>query len=207
MKKTHIKTTKNLTRIVWVIVIALVIVLFTMNKTIKSDCEKAVANYHKLAKTIEIQDKSVANWSSIVVDYIWRLKDGTVFDTSVETIAKACWNYQTGRDYSQWLAFQAWAWQMIAGFEAWVVGMKIGETKTINIPFMQAYGARDEKKVLTMDYSQIPNPEQYKEGMTIMSPVWPIKVQKITEKEITFDTNHMLAGKDLIFDITIKEIK
>jgi FKBP-type peptidyl-prolyl cis-trans isomerase 2 len=72
---------------------------------------------------------------------------------------------------------------------------------------MQAYGARDEKKLLKMDYTKIPNPEQYKKGMTIMSPAGPIKVYKISKTEITFDTNHMLAGKDLIFDITIKDIK
>jgi hypothetical protein len=32
-----------------------------MNKTIKSDCEKAVISYQKLAKTFEIQDKTVSN--------------------------------------------------------------------------------------------------------------------------------------------------
>ncbi len=178
-----------------------------MNKTVKSNCESAVIDYQKLAKTFEIQDKTVNNWNTISVDYIGRLKDWTVFDTSVESIAKACWNYQTWRDYTQWLAFQAWAWQMIAWFDAWVIWMKIWETKTIKIPYMQAYGARDEKKLLKMDYTKIPNPEQYKKGMTIMSPAGPIKVYKISKTEITFDTNHMLAGKDLIFDITIKDIK
>ena len=207
MEKTHLKFKKNSTRVIGIIVIILVIILFSMNKTIKSACEKAVSDYHKQAKSFQIWDKSVANWNSIIVDYIWRLKNWEVFDTSIESIAKACWSYQTWRDYSQWLSFQAWAWQMIAWFDAWVIWMKIWETKTINIPFMQAYWARDEKKLLKMDFTKIPNPEQYKEWMTIMSPAWPIKVYKITKTEITFDTNHMLAGKDLMFDITIKDIK
>lgn len=176
-----------------------------MNKTIKTSCEKAVANYHSLAKTFQTQDKAVSNWSSVTVDYIWRLKDWKVFDTSVESVAKACWSYQTGRDYSQWLTFQVWAWQMIPGFDAWVQGMKIGETKTINIPFMQAYGARDEKKLLTMDMTG--QFESYKKWDEIMTQYWPISVAKVTKTSITFDTNHMLAGKDLIFDITIKDTK
>jgi len=207
MKKTPIKTKKNLIRVIWAIGIILVIILFTMNKTIKSDCEKAVANYQKTAKSFQIQDKSVANGNTIMVDYIWRLKDWKVFDTSIESVAKACWSYQTWRDYSQWLSFQAWAWQMIAWFDAGVLWMKIWETKTVNIPYIQAYWARDEKKLLKMDYTKLPNPEQYKEWETIMTQAWPILVYKITKKEITFDTNHMLAGKDLIFDITIKDIK
>jgi hypothetical protein len=32
-----------------------------MNKTVKSNCEKAVANYHKLTKTFEIQETAVNN--------------------------------------------------------------------------------------------------------------------------------------------------
>lgn len=180
-----------------------------MNKTIKSDCEKAVISYQNLAKTFEIQEKAVINWNSITVDYIWRLKDWKVFDTSIESVAKACWSYQTWRDYSQWLAFQVWAWQMIAWFDAWVVWMKVWETKTINIPFMQAYWARDEKKLLTMEITD--QFKDYKEWQTIsiMTENWPVQltVYKITKDGITFDTNHMLAGKDLIFDVTIKDIK
>jgi len=205
MTKSQTKTKKNLTWIIWIIVIILVLFLFVMNKTVKSNCEKAVANYHKLTKTFQVQETAVNNWNSIVVDYIWRLKDWTVFDTSVESVAKACGSYQTWRDYSQWLSFQAWAWQMIAGFDAWVIWMKIWETKSINIPFMQAYWARDEKKLLTMDMAD--QFKDYKKWDDVMTAYWPIKVFKITKDKITFDTNHSLAGKDLIFDITIKDIK
>jgi peptidylprolyl isomerase len=35
---------------------------------------------------------------------------------------------------------------------------------------------------------------------------YPAKIIKITDKEITLDMNHELAGKDLIFDITMKSI-
>jgi FKBP-type peptidyl-prolyl cis-trans isomerase 2 len=34
----------------------------------------------------------------------------------------------------------------------------------------------------------------------------PAKIEKITDKDVTFDFNHELAGKNLIFDITIKSI-
>lgn len=176
-----------------------------MNKTIKSDCEKAVAAYNKTAKTFQIQDKAVNNWNSVTVDYIWRLKDWSVFDTSVESVAKACGSHQTWIDYSQWLNFQAGAWQMIPWFDAWVIWMKIWETKTINIPFMQAYWARDEKKILKMAMTD--EFKKHKKWDNVMTMYWPIKVYEVSENEITFDTNHMLAGKDLIFDITIKDIK
>ncbi len=205
MKKSQLLPNKNLITIAGVIIIILIILLFTMNKTIKSDCEKAVLDYQNLAKNLEVQEKSVTIGNSIVVDYIWRLADWEVFDTSVESVAKACWKYQEWRDYSQWLAFQAGAWQMIAGFDAGVIWMKIWETKTVNIPYMEAYWARDEKRILKMAMTD--EFKDYKEWEEIMTAYWAIKVIDINEDQITLDTNHSLAWKDLIFDITIKQIQ
>ena len=34
----------------------------------------------------------------------------------------------------------------------------------------------------------------------------PAVITEITDKEVTVDANHELAGKDLIFDVTIKNI-
>jgi FKBP-type peptidyl-prolyl cis-trans isomerase 2 len=34
----------------------------------------------------------------------------------------------------------------------------------------------------------------------------PAKIEKITDKDVTFDFNHELAGKNFIFDITVKSI-
>lgn len=45
--------------------------------------------------------KTVANSNNVNVDYIGRLADGTVFDTSIESIAKKCNLYTPQRDYKQ----------------------------------------------------------------------------------------------------------
>jgi hypothetical protein len=37
--------------------------------------------------------------------------------------------------------------------------------------------------------------------------MYPATITEITDSEIVFDANHELAGKDLIFDITIKSIE
>jgi FKBP-type peptidyl-prolyl cis-trans isomerase 2 len=34
-----------------------------------------------------------------------------------------------------------------------------------------------------------------------------VKIVKVTDTDVHLDTNHELAGKALIFDITIEEIK
>lgn len=87
----------------------------------------------------DIQVSTVAKGDLVTVDYIGRLDDETVFDTSVESVARAAGKYNEMRNYSEGLEFTVGAGQMIAGFDAGVVGMKLGETKTLTIPAAQAY--------------------------------------------------------------------
>lgn len=154
------------------------------------------------------KDIVVEKGNTVTVDYIGKLTDGTVFDTSIESIAKENGKYSTGRDYTAGLTFEAGAGQMIAGFDQGVIGMKIGETKTVEIAPKNAYGERDEAKLITMPKKDIPDVDQYQVGMQVMSSYGQVfKVYEIKKDEIVFDANHELAGKTLIFDITVKDIQ
>lgn len=179
----------------------------TTNTTSNSSCKEAIATYLQQAKS-STDGEVVTKWNTVTVDYVGRLDDQTVFDTSVESIAKACGKYTSGRNYNEWLSFAVGAGQMIAWFDKGVESMKVGETKTITIPAKEAYGERDEKKLLTVPKEQVPDAAQYEVGMQVMSQNGQtFKVYKINEKDIIFDANHELAGKTLIFDITIKSIQ
>lgn len=171
------------------------------------DCKLSVDNYLKETKSMTLDtSKKVAKNNAIVVDYVGRLADGTVFDTSVESVAKACGLYTTQRNYSEWLAFTAWAWQMIPWFDAGVIGMSINETKTITIPSKEAYGA----ETVSFPVDQLPTKpdgSSYKAWESINTMNGAVKIESLDEKEFTIKNNHPLAGKDLIFDITIKTIK
>ena len=85
--------------------------------------------------------KTVANWNDVKVDYIWRLEDGTVFDSSIEACAKLTKNYKdmAGRTFEP-LEFVVWEWRMIKWFDEWVVWMKLWESKKLVIPPEKAYG-------------------------------------------------------------------
>lgn len=87
----------------------------------------------------EILEQQVESGDTIQVDYIWSLIDGSVFDTSLEQAARDAWLYNAQRPY-QPLEFTVWAGQMIAWFDAGVVGMRLGETQTLTIPPEDAYG-------------------------------------------------------------------
>lgn len=171
-------------------------------------CVDAVKEYLDNADKKWQDGQQVQKWDQVVVDYIGRLDDGTVFDTSVEVVAKACGKYNAARDYEEWLAFEVWAGQMIAGFDRWVEWMKIWQTKTIEIAAADAYGEWDENLVYEVNKSDLENPWQYEEGQILYTPYWQsVKVSKVTKDKVYLDMNHELAWKKLIFDITIKEIK
>jgi peptidylprolyl isomerase len=130
------------------------------------------------------------------VHYTGTLLDGTQFDSSV------------GRAP---LEFTVGAGQMIAGFDAGVLGMAIGEKKTIQIDPDHGYGQKDPNAIIEFPSSNIP------EGMTVEvgqklslqnqygQPV-PVVVMEVKEDVIIMDANHFLAGQDLIFDVEIVEI-
>lgn len=82
---------------------------------------------------------SVAAGDTVSVNYVGRLQDGTIFDSSIESEAKKSAHYTAGRKYEP-LSFTVGAGQMIKGFDAGVVGMKLGEKKTITIAPKDAYG-------------------------------------------------------------------
>ena len=170
------------------------------------EIQKAVEEYlEKADKNGSWEEVKVGD--SITVDYIWRLADGTVFDTSVESIAKACWKYNEARNYEEWLTFWVWAGQMIKWFDEWVVGMKVWQTKTVQFWPEKWYGQRNEQYVMTYSAEEVWDLSRFTEGQRVYLWIWTAAlITKVTDKEVTLDLNHELAGKDLIFDITIKSI-
>jgi len=130
------------------------------------------------------------------VHYTGTLEDGSQFDSSV------------GRAP---LEFTVGAGQMIAGFDAGVVGMAVGEKKTILIDPDHGYGQKDPTAIIEFPSSNIPEGMAVEVGMKLNlqnqygQPV-PVVVMEVKEEVIIMDANHFLAGKDLTFDVEIVEI-
>lgn len=136
------------------------------------------------------------NGDTIRVHYTGKMEDGTVFDTSAN------------RDPLQ---FTIGDGRIIKGFEEGVIGMKPGESKTLEIPADMAYGPHHEEMILTVSKEQFPEtivPEigqrlqtRLATGQTVV-----VTVTGIADMEVTLDANHPLAGKDLIFEVELVEI-
>ncbi len=140
--------------------------------------------------------KKVRKGDTVKIHYTGKLADGSVFDTSRE------------RDPLQ---IKLGENQVIPGLENAVIGMETGKKKTAVILADDAYGQFRDDLIVTMPLADLPddlNPKvdefikiSHKDGRELF-----VKVLAIDDKNITFDGNHPLAGKDLTFEIEIVEI-
>lgn len=150
--------------------------------------------------------KSAANGDQVSVDYTGRLENGTLFDTSIrEEAIKA--GLPLRPIYTP-LQFTVGAGQMIAGFDAGVVGMKEGQEKTITIPPEKAYGQWSQENVGEIALENIQGSGEVKVGTELSASNGARgRVVKIEGGKATVDFNHELAGKTLVFTIKMVRIE
>lgn len=133
---------------------------------------------------------------TVKVDYAGTLTDGTVFDSSVGKTP---------------LEFTVGAGQMIKGFDNAVLGMKVGQSKTVVLPPEDAYGAYRDDLVVVVEKSKMGTAANATVGQKI-SVVYAngtgasFVVLAVNATTMTLDTNHSLAGKTLKFDIKLVSI-
>jgi len=137
------------------------------------------------------------NGDIVQVHYTGTLENGTVFDTS------------EGREP---LEFTLGEGQMIPGFEQAVLGMKVGESKTVTIPADEAYGPYRDDMVQVVNREDLqpgldPYVGQQLQGAQPGGGISVCTVTNVTDTTITVDFNHFLAGKDLTFEIELMSIQ
>eukprot|EP00927_Polykrikos_kofoidii_P070356 TRINITY_DN664_c0_g1_i1.p1 TRINITY_DN664_c0_g1~~TRINITY_DN664_c0_g1_i1.p1 ORF type:complete len:352 (-),score=40.26 TRINITY_DN664_c0_g1_i1:25-951(-) len=124
----------------------------------------------------------------VKVDYIGRLDDNSVFDSS---------------EGKEPLAFTIGAGQLISGFDKGVVGMQVGETKVIRMEPADAYGEPDPRGVQVVPLDRLPKGCEVGTQLQTNQGGQAV-VKKIEGNTATLDMNHRLAGKTLTFTITLK---
>ena len=134
---------------------------------------------------------------TVRVHYTGKLLDGQVFDSSLER---------------EPLEFTMGQGQLIPGFEKGLLDMKVNEKKTVTIPSEEAYGAPRQELVQEVEKSQLPEEIKPEVGMGLVSTSpdgreMNLVITEVKENSIVVDGNHPLAGKELVFDLEVVEIK
>lgn len=97
--------------------------------------------------------------------------------------------------------------QIIPGLENALVGMTQGESGDIMVKAAEAYGEVNPEAVQTLPVEQFEGVD-LKEGMTLYGQgedgqTVQVTVKSFDDKEVVVDFNHPLAGKDLMFSVTV----
>lgn len=140
----------------------------------------------------------------VKVHYTGKLDDGSVFDSS------ECAEDECGCGHGP-MEFTIGGGEVIPGFEKGIVGLEVGEAKTIHIPVDEAYGDRIEEMVAQVPRTELPpemKPElgQQLEVTQEDGQVFQVLITDMDDESITIDANHPLAGQALNFDIRLVEI-
>ena len=101
--------------------------------------------------------------------------------------------------------------QVIPGLEKGLTGMNEGESSDLMIPAADAYGDYNEEAIQTLPIDQFEGVE-LKDGLTLYGQsedgqTTQVTVKSFTETDVNIDFNHPMAGKDLMFSVTIKSAR
>lgn len=140
---------------------------------------------------LEAQDGDI-----VKVHYVLSLKDGSVFDSSIE---------------QQPFEFVIGKGMVLPDFENAVIGMREGETKTITIHPENAYGCYRDDLTHVVEKHNLPPDFRPEVGMTLQvktdeGAVVNALVTEVSDFTIKLDVNHQLAGEELNFEVRLLKI-
>ena len=124
------------------------------------------------------------------------LEDGTIFGSTMD---EPPFEFTIGEK------------NMLPGFENAVIGMQIGDTKTITLAPEEAYGLHKKELVSVMQRSGFPKEIKLEIGKRLRVRTQDgiytmVTIKDFTEDSIVLDENDPLAGKTLTFKIELVEI-
>ena len=142
----------------------------------------------------------------ILLDYVAKVKEtGEVFDTTLEETAKKERLYKEGEIYEPKLVVVGEGWVLKALDES-LATMDVGKPATVEIPPEKAFGTRDPEKVKRVPLRQLTakgiTPTL---GMRLEYDGKIAVVRAIGAGRVLLDFNPPLAGKTLVYEVTVQK--
>lgn len=145
--------------------------------------------------------KTVEENSKVRVHYTGKFVNGEVFDSS-----KAVDGYPF-KDVDP-LEVELGKGLLIPGFEKALQGMSEGDSKTVTIPCVDAYGEPKPEYIQEVEKQYVPQGVSQGQVLHTETPEGPmtVVVNEVKEDTVLLDANHLLCGRDLVFDLEVVSI-
>ena len=149
--------------------------------------------------------------SKVTINFTGKLSDGTIIEsTNVAPEDHSCDDSECGHNHGP-MELTIGDGELYAPLESALIGMSIGEKKTITIASDDAFGDYDPENVFHVKRSELPAEITPEVGMGLEvtgedDDVYMVTIVKVTDEEVCLDCNHPLAGEDLIYDIELVDI-
>jgi peptidylprolyl isomerase len=140
--------------------------------------------------------KKAKSGDTVKVHYTGQTEEETIFGSSKE---------------DQPVEFKIGSGAVISGLEKGVIGMTVGDIKTITVPPEDAFGPVREELFSTINKRDFPDVVEPAKGQRLKvieknGSVSYGTIVDIQEDVVTLDENHALAGKTVKFDIELVDI-
>jgi peptidylprolyl isomerase len=142
----------------------------------------------------------------ILMDYVAKVKEtGEIFDTTIEETAKKEHVYKEGDIYESKLVVIGEGW-VLKALDDSLTTLEVGKPATVEIPPEKAFGQRDAEKVKRVALKQLLARDITPSvGMRIEYGGKSATVRAIGAGRVLLDFNPPLAGKTLVYEVTLKK--
>jgi len=143
----------------------------------------------------------------ILIDYTAKVKEtNEVFDTTQEEVAKKERVYKEGEIYEPKLVVIGEGWMLKAVDES-LETMKLNKAQSVEVPPDKAFGPRDPEKIKRVPLKQllakdVRNPTI---GMRVDYNGKMATIRAIGAGRVLLDFNPPLAGRTLVYDVTVNK--
>lgn len=162
--------------------------------------------------------KTAKTGDLVKVDYVGKLADGRVFDTSLWSVASNDALYPKSLSFAlrnqtayEPLEFYVGSGVMIRGFDRGVIGMAVGETKVLTVLPQDGYGQMNQSKLKTLSLVEtLPVIESLNvsvfmsefsvtpmNGLTVADPFWGWDV---TVLDVDYDADRVVIMNSPVLD-------
>jgi FKBP-type peptidyl-prolyl cis-trans isomerase SlyD len=102
--------------------------------------------------------------------------------------------------------------EIVLGLERQLDGLALGESRNIIVSAEEGYGKFDEGRVVAIDRNEFPENIPVELGIQLRlkdgdgNPL-SARIYEITDDFVKLDFNHILAGKELQFDVKVIDLR